>query len=120
MQRDGGRFRLSAGDLSNHLACRHLTQLDRAVAEGRLAPPSWQDPSLALLQERGLAHERGYVEHLRAGGASVVQLRDVEGAAASERTLTAMREGAGAIVQAALEDGPWRGRADILLRVSEP
>ena len=30
-----GVLLLSAADLANHFACSHLTQLDRAVAEGR-------------------------------------------------------------------------------------
>src|SRR6204780_4974515 len=32
MKASSGVFRLSASDLSNHLACRHLTSLDLAVA----------------------------------------------------------------------------------------
>jgi len=115
-----GDFLLSATDLANHLACRHLTALDRAVAEGRKAPPSWRDPALDLLRERGLAHERGYVEHLTKEGLDVVDLRGLEGDEARERTLEAMRNGAGAIVQASLQDGRWVGRADVLLRVEEP
>src|SRR5205085_11840238 len=34
--------------------------------------------------------------------------------------IEAMRSGAAAIVQAKLEDGRWRGRADVLLRVNTP
>ena len=100
-----GELILTATDLSNHLACRHLTELDRAVAEGRAEPPAWRDPAVDLLRERGLAHERAYVEHLRAQGGEVVELRDVEGDDAVERTRAAMRDGAGAIVQALLRDG---------------
>jgi len=120
MRTDGPLISLSASDLANHLACRHLTELDRAVAEGRREGPAWRDPGLALLQERGLAHELAYVEHLRAGGPDVVELRDVDGATAVERTVSAMREGVGVIVQAALHDGRWRGRADLLVRIEEP
>ena len=110
---------LAARDLANYLACRHLTELDRAFAEGRRAGPAWRDPALALLQERGLAHEQAYVAHLRESGLEVVELRDVDGTTAAERTLDAMREGAGAIVQAVLQEGRWTGRADVLLRVPE-
>ena len=73
MHADGAGLRLAATDISNHLACRHLTQLDRAVAEGRLAAPAWRDPALVLLQERGFAHERAFLEHLRAEGLEVVE-----------------------------------------------
>ncbi len=120
MKANAHQFLLSALDLADHLACRHLTELNRAVAEGRRAAPGWRDPSLALLQERGLAHEQAYVAHLRAGGLEVVELREVDGDTAVERTRAAMRQGAGAIVQAALRDGRWTGRADVLLRIAEP
>ncbi|HEX5135341.1 MAG TPA: TM0106 family RecB-like putative nuclease [Planctomycetota bacterium] len=117
MRADGPHLLLSASDLANHLACAHLTELDRAVAEGRLKAPAWHDPALELLQERGLAHEKAYVEHLRATGLTVADLRD---SPSVERTLAAMRSGAGAIVQAELKDGRVGGRADVLLRLDEP
>src|SRR5260221_1620449 len=120
MHFDGELLRFSASDLAKHLACKHLTELDRAVAEGRIEAPAWRDPALALLQERGLAHELAYVEHLRSSGLAVVELRDVDGIAAAERTRVAMREGADAIVQADLHESRWGGRADVLLRVPEP
>src|ERR1700694_1259763 len=34
-------LRLSASDLANHLGCRHLTLLDRGVAEGRIDASKW-------------------------------------------------------------------------------
>jgi uncharacterized protein len=126
MHIEGDVIRLSATDIANHLACRHLTQLDRAVAEGRLNAPAWRDPNLKILQERGLAHEKAYLDHLRARGVDVVELRDDGvpatdgGGSARGRTLAAMRAGAGAIVQAELGEGRWGGRADVLLRVDTP
>ena len=36
MKRVDSEIRLSATDLSHHLGCRHLTQSDRAAAEGLL------------------------------------------------------------------------------------
>jgi len=110
-------LKLSATDLSKHLGCRHLTELDRAVAEGRLTPPSWRDPGTALLQQRGLAHEQSYVKHLETQGKSVVSLRAFEGSNPAERTLEAMSDGSDVIVQAELQNGRWSGRADVLLKV---
>ncbi len=58
MRKSGATFQLSASDLVGHLNCRHLTVLDRAVAEGALAKPKIWDPLLQILAERGSAHER--------------------------------------------------------------
>ncbi len=120
MYLDGGQFRLAAMDVSNHLACQHLTQLDRAVAEGRLSAPAFRDPSLVVLQQRGFAHERAYVAYLRAAGLQVAEPAEAGGRLSVERALQAMRSGADAIVQAELRDGRWVGRADVLLRVPLP
>ena len=127
MHLEGSALRLSATDVANHLACTHLTQLDRAVAEARRRPPSFRDPALDLLRERGLVHERAYVQHLRDSGLAVADLRGDDSTrepadhrAAADRTIAAMRAGAGAIVQADLGTGRWVGRADVLLKVSAP
>ena len=88
MKLDSGVLRLSATDLANHLACRHLTGLDRGVAEGRWTPPDWYRPEAALLRERGLEHERAYLAHLEGQGRKVTRLdEEEEGRGALERTL---------------------------------
>lgn len=72
MKHEDERLFLSASDLSNHLGCRHLTELNQAVAEGRLSRPAFFDPALKTLQERGYAHEAAYLQSLRAQGLTVV------------------------------------------------
>ncbi len=114
----GETLQCSAGDLANHLACRHLTELDRSVALGKLPKPEWRDPMLQLRRELGDRHEKAYVDHLRSQGLEVVDLgehSDVKEAV--RRTREAARAGAGVIVQAALEEGRWGGRPDLLVRV---
>jgi len=113
---------LSATDLSNHLACRHLTTLDHAVARGEKSKPESFDPRLVILRERGLEHERAYLSHLRNRGIEVLELSDAGGSeeAALHSTLAAMRMGVDAIAQATLVNGRWHGRADVLLRVEKP
>ncbi|HEX5032156.1 MAG TPA: hypothetical protein VFX78_11955, partial [Candidatus Eisenbacteria bacterium] len=64
---DGTIIRLSATDLANHVACRHLTALNRAVVEKRLEPPP-RRADLALLRDLGEKHERAYLTHLEAQG----------------------------------------------------
>jgi uncharacterized protein len=115
---DAGTLRLSATDLANHLACRHLTVLDRGAAEGRCEPPDWFRPEAAVLRERGFEHERAFLAHLERQGRAITRVS--EGSPALEQTVAAMRAGAEVIVQAALADGRWVGRADVLLRVDRP
>ena len=111
-----GAVTLSATDLANHLSCRHLTTVDLRLAKGEIAEPTWDNPHARVLQQRGLEHEKAYIEGLRAKGLSVVDLSNEPEAA----TWAAMESGVQVIVQASLAGGPWRGRADVLLRVEQP
>jgi predicted RecB family nuclease len=120
MQQIGDTVRLSPSDLVGHLDCHHLTLLDAAVARGELKRPYFHDALLETLLERGLTHEREYVEHLRSLGRTVVEIPGpgVDRSRA-DKTIDAMRSGAGVIVQGAfLKDG-WAGRTDVLIRVGE-
>ena len=117
MKASSGVFRLSASDLSNHLACRHLTSLDVAVAVGARPAPKWHSPDLWVLQKRGLEHENAYVLHLAGQGLSVVDLRAASEGEAIREVGTAMQKGVDVIVQPLLASGRWFGRADVLRRV---
>ncbi|HTE52290.1 MAG TPA: TM0106 family RecB-like putative nuclease [Kofleriaceae bacterium] len=118
MKHRDGMLLLSASDLVGWLGCQHLAGLEVEVACGtRPRPRPWDDPALALLQERGLAHERRYVEWLAAAEVVEIPVGD-DGAEAA--TVDAMNRGAGAIVQASLASGRWFGRADLLRRVERP
>jgi predicted RecB family nuclease len=118
MQKIADQLRFSASDLVGHLDCHHLTALDAAVARGTATKPKIWDPVLETLAERGRAHERQYVQKLKASGLSVVE---IEGGGISAplvaQTLEAMRSGAAVIYQGAFLQGIWSGRADILQRV---
>ncbi len=116
-----GRISFGAGDLVDHLACRYLTELNTQLAAGALAAPGDRDPMLDLLRQRGLAHEQDYVRYLEEAGC---QVRRIDGVGLSreavEATLEAMRSGCEIIVQAALTEGDWGGRADVLRRIDVP
>jgi len=118
---EGDQLLLSASDLSVHLGCGHRTQLDRRAALGQLVKPP-PDPALVVLQARGLAHEQGYLNHLRSQGP--IESVDLSGAPLSleglEATRKAMASGADLITQAPLVSGRFRGRADVLLRTATP
>ena len=116
-----GQVRFGAGDLVNHLACRYLTELNLQMAEGVLAAPGDRDPMLDLLRQRGLAHEEGYIQHLEESGCQITRIDGVGlSQTAVDATVGAMRSGSEVIVQAALVEGSWGGRADVLRRVDVP
>jgi len=118
MRIESSIVRLSASDLSNHLACRHLTSLDLAVAAGGKAEPAWRSPDLWVLRQLGFDHEEAYVRYLVRCGLSVVDLRQSAPENAVADTIAAMAKGSEVILQASLADGRWLGRADILRRVN--
>ena len=114
-------IRLSATDLSNHLACHHLTSLDLAVAMGLRSAPSWHSPDAWTLQQRGIEHENAYITHLESQGLSIANLRDVKSEdQALAETRAGLESGIDVVVQAALTDGEWFGKADVLRKVSRP
>jgi len=118
MKLHDGNIRLSSRDLTGHVNCQHLTQLELQSAAGALRRPKPWDPTLEALWERGFRHERDFVQSLREQGLRIVTIEGVDVDDASvELTVAAMRDGADVIVQAALRSGNWIGRADVLRRV---
>ena len=116
-----GTFRLSASDLAGFLGCRHRTALDMAVAVGDLDKPVIDpDPMLDALKQRGLEHERAYVESLANASLTVVDLSGIDFPERQRLTVQSMHEGIHVIAQGALGDGVWMGYPDILQRVEKP
>lgn len=107
---------VNATSLAAHLACVHLTQLERQRRAGSLQVEFVPDPRLEAMRERGREHEAAYVEALRAQGRDVCDLRSGRDPAA---TVEAMKRGYGAIVQAPLQSATLFGIADVLLRVDK-
>jgi predicted RecB family nuclease len=114
-------IRLAAIDVSNHLACRHLSSLDLSVARGEIPAPEWAAPDLVIIQERGKRHEAAYLAYLKEKKKlPVVSLEEIK----DERellaeTLRLMEQGAEIIAQGALAEGRWFGRPDVLRRVAK-
>lgn len=119
---------LSPSDLTAHLACPRLTMLNRAVQLGAHPKPRPKDdPHLDLIRQRGLDHEAGYLDQLKAahGNSHIVEIEHPQGsldklAEAAARTEEAMRAGVQVIFQAAFCHDGWQGFADFLLRVERP
>lgn len=123
-----GTLVLAATDLTNHLACAHLTQQRLGVVRGeRSKPRPADDPHAELIRERGQRHEDEQLARLSADCGGHVDLstenapysrEELELAAAA--TTAAMRDGAPLVYQAQFFDGRWQGRADFLRRIGEP
>jgi predicted RecB family nuclease len=119
---DDGTLLLSPSDLSAHLACPHLTNLELRVARGELERPRVDDTHGELLRRKGDEHEAAYLARLVAEGRSIVRIPTYDDAgfdADEARRLTeeAIRAGeADVIYQPYLTDGTWRGFADFLER----
>jgi predicted RecB family nuclease len=112
---------ITATDLSNFLGCRHRTALDMEVAAGTRQRVYRDDPILEVIQQRGIDHEKAYVERLRDRGLRITDfghLREHEDALRA--TEEAMRAGVDVIVQGALGAAPWFGRPDLLQRTARP
>lgn len=121
MKSSANSLRLAATDLSNHLACRHLTSLDLSVARGLRKAPEWRAPDLYVIQELGLRHEAAYLDFLRDEGIAVTDLRSIDNEAESLlETRRCMKAGAELIAQGTLQAGRWFGRPDVLRKVPKP
>ena len=120
MKVDCSQIRLAATDLSNHLACRHVTSLDLSVLRGLRRAPDWRSPDLKIIQELGLRHEAAYLQSLRDAGHSFVDLRDRNEREAIAETLSCMRRGVDVIAQGSLASGRWFGHPDVLRKTATP
>lgn len=119
MKNTDGHLVYSATDLVGFLNCESLTAFDKAVALGKAKKPKVWSPLLEVLWERGLKHEKEYIDFLVQQDLSTVTIDGIEITdEAISQTLDAMKVGTDVIIQAALRDGDWVGRADILIKVA--
>ena len=138
MQRLDGVTVLSPSDLSNHLACRHLSSLNFRMMNGGPKPPKDDDELTEILQKYGAEHESRYLhalqKQLEVIGKSVVDL-DVQRVADSPYSTNEIEQRAKAVAEA-FKSGPnalyqptffqrngdlgWIGRADFLIPTDAP
>src|SRR5260370_3623833 len=115
------QIRLAATDLSNHLACRHVTMLDLQVARGEKRAPEWAEHDLVVIRERGERHERACLTYLKEEKKlrveNLAEIKDEKELLQETRSL--MEQGAEVIAQGALAGGEWFGRPDVLRRVAK-
>ncbi len=121
---------LSATDLTDRLACEHLTEQRRLLALGRRsAPHAWDDPHGDLIRERGDAHEKEQLERLiEVAGGDWVDLAPARALPAHGRRARGLarahRAGHARWRAAAVPGGPVRralaGARRLLRRVARP
>src|SRR5579872_1981217 len=114
-----GAIRLAATDVSNHLACRHLTELNVSVARGERDKPNFADPNAEVLRQLGERHEARYLKLLEkeVGQGQLVNLSGMDEGRILDETRRAMEAGVAAIAQGALLHGRFFGRPDVLRKV---
>ncbi|SDC86293.1 TM0106 family RecB-like putative nuclease [Paraburkholderia lycopersici] len=118
---DGERI-YSASDLVSFLECEHSTTLALTDLVTPL-PRNPEDEQLALVQERGLAHEKAWLAELTSQSGRVIDVNDHAGRDIRSRvavTLDAMHQGFDVIYQAAFLDGCLLGYADFLVKRPTP
>lgn len=108
----------SASDLVAFLECEHSTTLDLLDLETPIVRAEVDDES-ALLHEKGLGHERRYLEELRGRHTAITDLSSVKSRDERiEATVEAMRQGVDIVYQGALRSGNLIGYPDFLRRVA--
>src|SRR6202041_1231866 len=103
MQLAANGLLLSASDLVAFLGCQHASYLDlRQLTDPvEFASP---DAATALIQAKGLEHERSYLATLKASGRSVAEITG-DGLSLADRvalTRQALRSGVDVVYQGAL------------------
>jgi predicted RecB family nuclease len=122
-----GQLQLAATDLSNFLACRHLTRLDTLKSQGYLSPAKQFDIGFQDLIKRGEVHEKRVLD-LLAEESRVTEIpttSEITDAEKSRLTADAITAGVDVIYQGVLllnHSSGIRllGRPDFLLRAELP
>jgi uncharacterized protein len=119
MKRIGCRYLYSPTDLVNFSLSDFITWMDRYACEqpGEIQPDPPNEEQ-KIIQEKGIEHERAFLDALAASGKRVCDLSEFRGL--PEPPLDAMRRGEEIIYQGYLMDGEFAGYPDFLVRVASP
>ena len=74
MRKIEGGLLLSASDLMRFKGCKHATTLDLRLIEVADVVPAADDDEAKLLQRQGDAHERAFLEKLKAQGRAITEI----------------------------------------------
>ena len=115
-------LRFSASDIADYLDCPRILDLNHERVRGEREPGA-EDAYIRLIQEKGIRHERRYLEALRSppGRLGVIEIDTHQTWEAQlAATRAALASGADIVYQAALSHGRFFGYADFLRRVERP
>jgi predicted RecB family nuclease len=123
MQKDKtNRLIYSASDLVNFTLCPSITLYDLQNLETPLEKAK-EDPYAQILQEKGIAHEKQYLNRLKKTGRTVADISAAAGTSIPklvENTVSAMSDGADVVFQACLHVEDRIGHIDFLEKVDNP
>jgi uncharacterized protein len=117
MRKANNQIIFSASDLSNHIHCKHLTNLNYDVVQGLKEKPISNNKVLDVLRARGLDFENSFLSDLEAEGYVITKISQDE-PETKQKTIDAMRNGVDFIYQARLSNNKWQGWADFLVKVN--
>ena len=66
MRKSNNQIIFSASDLSNHIHCKHLTNLNYGVVQGLKEKPISNNKVLEVLRQRGIDFENSFLIELEA------------------------------------------------------
>ena len=119
MRKAHNQIIFSASDLSNHIHCKHLTNLNYDVVQGLKDKPISTNRVLDVLRERGINFENSFLSDLETKGYVIIKISQ-DDPEARQRTIDAMSKGVDYIYQARLSNDKWQGWADFLIKVNQP
>ncbi|WJJ98230.1 TM0106 family RecB-like putative nuclease [Algibacter luteus] len=121
MKNKNNQIYYSPSDLSAHISCKHLTQLNKRHSRGEINDPEvYTNHVLSMLKDKGIEFEEKHLQELKDNGMTVLEINP-DDSNAEKDTIDAMKAGVDVIYQARLkEEGKWSGWADFLKKVSKP
>lgn len=113
------KLTFSPSDLTNFMESRFVSFMDRLSVSGDSRATESQDAAdegMEIIRQRGLEHEKTYLDLLKNSGADVCEI-DGKSGDGIELTKQAMQQGRQYIYQAHLVQGQFFGKSDFLVRV---
>lgn len=119
MQKKRDQYYYSPSDLTRFMESPFASWMDRYALDFPEVKTHKdpQDELMAILAQKGYAHEDNLEEEFRLSGRTVVKIEKGSLSELYERTIEAMHDGAEVIVQGRLELGVFGGYSDFLIKV---